>query len=254
MTVLKRSLATWHGTEGWFAFGAYFTILALPFLATGFFKEFLGDFANTVIALIATGWLVVLVLVYTPYQLWRDEKMRAQQFVERMKPKLIASYDNGSEGCRKNVLWKTDQRQTGTKGISIRVQIDAATDATVHNCSSYLTKIEYSVDGTEFVRRPSPESKLLHWANENPEFAPVNVYPGVSRYIGVCESIDGNNFFRFRSSVTSFAFPQEFETAGKYRFTIIVVANDANDMAPLTLTMLISWNGVWSEISAELLG
>ena len=69
MTVVKRSVANWHGTEGWFALAAYFTILSLPLLATGLVADILGEAANKFLALAATFWLVVLFFIVTPFRM-----------------------------------------------------------------------------------------------------------------------------------------------------------------------------------------
>ena len=126
VAVVGRAVATWHGTEGWFAFAAYFTVLVLPFLATGFIAEVLGDFASVTLSLLATGWLVVLFLIIAPYRVWRDEYTTAAEFAERMKPKIKATYDDSSPACHKQVGLSSDGGLTFEEtGISIRARIES---------------------------------------------------------------------------------------------------------------------------------
>jgi hypothetical protein len=72
VAVLRRSFQDWHEGEGWFALSAYFSILLLPFLVTGWVRDLVGDFFQTCLALAASIWLVILVLVMTPFRLWRE--------------------------------------------------------------------------------------------------------------------------------------------------------------------------------------
>ena len=54
VTVLRRSMANWHGSEGWFALATYFTVLILPLLATGVVEDILGEAFSKFLALGAT--------------------------------------------------------------------------------------------------------------------------------------------------------------------------------------------------------
>lgn len=98
MTVVKRSVANWHGTEGWFALAAYFTILSLPLLATGLVADILGEAANKFLALAATFWLVVLFFIVTPFRMWQEEKYRTNLIEEAGKPHI-------------NVDWRFNERK-----------------------------------------------------------------------------------------------------------------------------------------------
>ncbi len=97
MTVLRRSVASWQGVDVWFALAAYFTILLLPLLVTGFLEDILGEVISKIIALLATSWLIVLFFIVTPFRLWREERYRMNLVEEAGQPKI-------------NVNWRFNQK------------------------------------------------------------------------------------------------------------------------------------------------
>jgi hypothetical protein len=64
--VMNRSIATWHGLEGLLALVSYVAIFLLSWWALGAFDE-------TYLAKIAVAWLFLLILLITPYRLWREQ-------------------------------------------------------------------------------------------------------------------------------------------------------------------------------------
>lgn len=100
VTVLRRSMATWHGNEGWFALAAYLAVLALPFLASGAFREILGDTVNAILAYIALAWLVVLFFVITPYRMWHEQKIDIAKLENKRKPGFFIEFDEKRDVVR----------------------------------------------------------------------------------------------------------------------------------------------------------
>ncbi len=84
VTVLKRSVATWHGDEGWFALFAYLSVLVLLFLFSGIIADIAGEFVHKTLAFAAIGWLLILVLVITPYRMWREGIEQVRDLNERL--------------------------------------------------------------------------------------------------------------------------------------------------------------------------
>lgn len=125
VAVLKRSMTSWGVADRWFAFAAYFTIFTLPFLVTGAIGDIFGDVANRILAFIATGWLVLLFIVITPYRMWRDERKRAAEYRRRMTPEIKVTYDDKSQACHKTVLHSSNQGETGLgaspSGLKLKV-------------------------------------------------------------------------------------------------------------------------------------
>lgn len=88
MTVLKRSIATWHGMEGVFALLTYLAFITLAVLSADWTKRLLNDFFETSLKLGAIGWLAVLLFFITPYRIWRDEKQKLNEIERASQPKI----------------------------------------------------------------------------------------------------------------------------------------------------------------------
>lgn len=190
-------------------------------------------------------WFVAIVLLVTPYRMWRESYEIISEYQKRMRPILGASYDDSSPACHKEVFLSADGGKTGTKGHSIRLMIECLSDVPVQQCVGWLTMIEFEQKPGEFNEIPIYEPNRLHWATKSNEFAPINIHQNVPNFLGICNSRDGWKHFNYRSGVQSFVAPHDFSDLGNYRFTVRVVAENS---ATVTVPILITWNGKWDEM------
>lgn len=189
------------------------------------------------------SWIVGFTVLFFLLFLWMLEY--ATKLRLRLKPKFSVSYSNESGAYRKPVLWGNTKSPTRTKGISVRLRIDCDSGIDVEQCSGYLTKVEFRRGLGEFTEIPIYEPNQLPWALQVGEYLPVSVFPGVRKYLGVCGSREGRDYFEYRPSRRSLAVSNEFKDVGEYRFYVDVVARNCS---PVSVELLIKWNGKWDEI------
>jgi hypothetical protein len=165
---------------------------------------------------------------------------------KRLAPRLLIQYDDATQDCHKTVRFSDDNGKTFSEGRGIRMRVECSTNVDVEQCAGYLTRIEYRMHGGKFSDLPLYEPVRLDWALEKPSH-PVTVYPGITRYLGVCSSDERYGGFRLTTQSRSFATPERFGDAGEYLAHITIVGARC---PPLSRRMLISWNGKWNEIRA----
>jgi len=92
VTVLRRSMASWGAYNWIFALAAYVSVLILPFIFTGFIGDIVGALIETALALVAIGWLIIYVIIYTSFRMWQDEKYRMNLIEESSRPKINVNW------------------------------------------------------------------------------------------------------------------------------------------------------------------
>jgi len=189
------------------------------------------------------GWFLVAAFFFL--FVWMFEysvKLR-----RRIKPNIEATYDNSAEDCNKKVKFRDDSGNN-PDGRSLRLRVETTGDAVVSHCSGFVTKIEYRSPGGAFSELPVYEPLRLPWALGYPdEFTPVNIYPKVSQFLGICMSGENFSGFIIRTPKRSLVTPQIFTDLGEYKIHVRVVAAH---YGTLPRTMLVTWNGKWNELKA----
>lgn len=86
MAVLRKSIASWHGHEGWIALATYIAILLLPFLITGAVSKQTPIDAEVeyIASIVAVGWLFLLFVVIGPFLLWKETTIRNNDLENRL--------------------------------------------------------------------------------------------------------------------------------------------------------------------------
>ena len=127
VTVLRRSVASWTGADAWLALATYFTVLILPFLASGIARDILGETLEKFLALAATGWLVVLFFIITPFRMWRDQKFALDLIKEAQEPRVLVGW-RFKDGRAEFIL--TNNSSKSIKGISVTLRNYRKADGT----------------------------------------------------------------------------------------------------------------------------
>lgn len=192
------------------------------------------------------SWIVGIAVLFALLWWWTLEY--AVRLRRQLKPKFSVSYDDTSLSFRKPIILKYNDKAR-TNGISIRLKIECVSGVDIEQCSGHLTKIEFRITGGAFSEIPIYEPNRLSWALERDEFAPVSVFSGVPKYLGICLAREDTNNFQFRTNVRSFVAPYEFDSIGEYKFYVSVVARHCS---PVSAVTCVQWNGQWNEIKAWL--
>lgn len=119
MTVLKRSLASWHGNEGWMALFAYIAIAILPFLLAGAVSsatnQVVSNAIERTISYVAVSWLFLLVIIITPFRLWREQVKEIDslsELIDNKKQKIDALsllgnlWEQSTDALNRVVRWR----------------------------------------------------------------------------------------------------------------------------------------------------
>lgn len=71
---MKRSIASWHGLEGWLALFGYMAIVGLAVSVPGVLQDWINKTINEMISWIALTYLLLLFFLITPYRIWQENQ------------------------------------------------------------------------------------------------------------------------------------------------------------------------------------
>ena len=89
--LIKRSLASFHASDGAVTIITYLALVALSLFASGAFSDQFGPSISVYGTYFAVGWLVLSLTIITPFRMWRDERRVVDKMKERSKPLLQVS-------------------------------------------------------------------------------------------------------------------------------------------------------------------
>lgn len=95
MTVLKRSITHWGGTDTWFAVLSYLAIALLALAGVGVIETTVGEAFEKVLAWVAIGWLTLLLIIITPYRMWAEEVSNKTSLEELLEPRISLRFEQG---------------------------------------------------------------------------------------------------------------------------------------------------------------
>lgn len=127
VTVLRRSMATWHGNEWLFALVTYISVLILGLLATGLVAKIVSDVIQSTLAWTAVGWLFTLLFIITPYRMWHDEKYKLNVIEEASRPRITSDW-RVKDGNGEFIL--TNNSSKSINGVSVTLRNYRKADGT----------------------------------------------------------------------------------------------------------------------------
>lgn len=249
--VLDRSGKSWKEAGGLLAIPAYISIIALPFLVSGILEQLLGEFVQITLAILATGWLFILVLFISPYHLWRDARRSISNLEDKLEAKMECFFDP-NQGC----VVKTVEKQQATKdqaryereAIYVRCKVGNTRILRLKGCRASLTAIEKSVNGEEFSELPFYDPLYLAWSVQSgDQVFRLDIDHKVPRYFDVI-SVDSERN-RIIPCVSEYPLTMRgmLSDPAVYRFTIAVTADES---ATITSQIYLRWTGEWDKIKA----
>ncbi len=197
------------------------------------------------------SWAVVTIVALAALVVWLLRY--ATTLRQARAPKIALTYEDNA-AFRKSVILKEKSANAVVQweAISIRGLANALGDFPINNCTPWVTKIEFKRKRGRGFTAVAPHERIkLQWALERNGFHPTTLAAGVPTYFGILRAEKLSDSFSVPTEVKSFSHPPRFKDHGVYRITV-AATGDASTTA--TMRLLVTWNGQWDQIRAELDG
>lgn len=119
--VVGRSFRAWRGDEGWLAFTSYGFVFAAIVALSGSAFDLVNATIGNYVAYFAMLWLALLIVIITPYRLWKEisleyNKLQDTKDYEKIVDQISELFDYGNskilnrqiENYEEYTKWKTD--------------------------------------------------------------------------------------------------------------------------------------------------
>ncbi len=241
--LVKDSFALWeHGRKlTSFAGIVLGSILLGVLLILGLsitFEPAAGFWVSTIFLL----WLLFLLLLVSPYRIWRSNNVQICDLKERFKPRLRLSFGKDVAGC-----YRPTEFTNGPSAIFFRVKAEYLGTGSLNGCTGYLTDVKKDGMSANFG-----ESLQLTFAlAEMPDTLSKTIVDKVPQYLDVGFVLDSGEFqMATKDRVTPNSLRHFFSSPGDYGLRV-VVASSTEDIPSESIDLVLHLTGDWKTTEME---
>ncbi|WNJ99420.1 hypothetical protein L2D14_16310 [Thalassospiraceae bacterium LMO-JJ14] len=236
VTVLKRSIMHWGGSDTWFALASYFAIAILALAGIGVIESAISDAFQRVLSWIAIGWLLLLMVIITPFRMWAEGQEEVAKLKSRFDPVLRLTFDPKVTGCRV----QTNLNQ-GPNAIYYRVRVEYLGTGTLSGCFGRL--VDVTGDNTQGGFGNS--LPLPFAASEDADATSKVLISGTPEFLDIGFITQGGAFHlktvggRIPNSISKL-----FSNPGSYRLRVQVASSVPNTPTE-TINLVLNYTKDW---------
>lgn len=152
-------------------------------------------------------------------------------------------------GTSQHFLTKTPEVSPSSQyeSLYVRLKVVNVRAALAKGCRAYLVNVERKGPSGEFQPTEYCESLQLAWASQaDQSFAAFDLPRDVPHFVDIISTRPTSPAFALATKVTPLRYTQLLQTPGTYRFTVVV---SGDGVKPATIHPIVSWSGLWDQVS-----
>lgn len=244
---LGASLAIWRQGEGMSVLvGA---LIALVFAALGFWGfdvQWQPNAATWWVQLLG-AWFLMLVVLVTPFRMWKAQHLRIEQLEAEKLPSIIIECGSDPDFVRTTHMPSRNSAH-GIVGMWVRLRVTNKGSQFARECRALLMDIQQVTSSGDLQPMGWADPLPLKWSNQpDPSLIAgekADLLPETPKYVDIFEGHQGNSFFYLKSVPPKIAQIMP----GDYWLKVRVVGDGCRSE---DFQCNFRWDGRWETIELE---